>query len=214
MVSPPFPLRGSAFSRCCIPCRSLWIVGHATPGLHAQSRRRVVTPGSQQEPVLRDMATAAATHGCGFGGSSRRDRVRVASALALKTADGGFGGCGSTSVVRWRVRWLFSDSGRTALRARDLEGTSGSQEDWFEACAARLQTRYTTSNTRTYGATRMDRDTYECEEEGWCATQDSAACRLRARVVQRQRQRVLRGVASSRLTTGHECVSSRIASGF
>ena len=78
----------------------------------------------------------------------------------------------------------------------------------------RLQTRYTTSDTRTYGATRMDRDTYESEEEGRRVGQDSAVRRLRARAVQRQRQRVLRGVASSRVTTGHECVSSRFASGL
>ena len=64
--------------------RLLRIVGHATPGFHAQSRRCAVTLGSQEGPVLRDMATGAATHSCGFEGSSRRDRVRVASALAAR----------------------------------------------------------------------------------------------------------------------------------
>ena len=112
----------SLVSRLCSP----WIDGHATPGLNAQSRRRVVTPGSQQEPVLRDMETAAATHGCGFGGSSRRDRVRVASALAARlvgisrrrrldlvdavarvSCGGGLGGSSATQDgLRWHAREL------------------------------------------------------------------------------------------------------------
>ena len=189
--SSSLPFRGSSLSRCCIPCRSLWIVGHATPGLHAQSRRRAVMPGSQEEPVLWDMAAGTTTHGCGFEGSARCVRVRVASALALKTADGGSGGCGSTSVVRWRLGGSPGNSGRDSACVR--EASKAHQDLKTMARTPRLQTRYTTSDTRTYGATRMDRDTYESEEEGWRVGQDSAVRRLRARAAQRQRQRVLRG---------------------
>ena len=236
-VGLPFPsvaTRSPDVASLVSRLRSPWIDGHATPGLHAQSRRRAVMPGSQEEPVLWDMAAGTTTHGCGFEGSARCVRVRVASTLASRLvgisrrrmADlvdavarvscvGGLGGSSDGSgrtALAWRTLWLqrhIKISRRWIWLAPPVY-----RRDTLRATLGRMARRAWTA-TRTKARKKVSalvktlrRAAFERElsndsvsaffaADGSSSTSDGA-----------------RGAASPRSTTGHECVSSRFASGL